>query len=196
MLPGETVQRIARVWPLVTVLVVGVSLPATGQRQIDAEQMRARFEGEWRYDGTHEEGRRVIAGAIDRVVDDMIFFARGIARGRLREANRFSPTVRIRFPTDRISITFERRFTYVTPDDGRWTVVTDPAGDRVSCSQRMIGARIVQIFRNDEGSRTNAFWLVGDRRMRFGVTVQGDPLPSPVRYRLDYRRVSPGPRAR
>lgn len=183
-------SHLARILLALAVLVPASSLPATGQAPLEPEQVPARFEGEWRYDGSDAQGRRIIANAIDRGVEDMFFLARGIARGRLEDANRFSPTLRFAFPADRIAITFERRFSYSTPADGSWRRVTDPEGETVSCSQRFSRGRIVQVFRSDEGTRTNVFHTVSEQRLRFHVTLEADALPAPIRYRLDYRRAT------
>lgn len=193
MLIPVSMSHRARTLLAFAALTLGATLPAAGQDPASEAILRERFAGEWRYDGSATEGRRIIARAIDRGVEDMFFLARGIARGRLEDANRFSPTVRFRFPTGRIAITFERRFTYDTPDDGRWTMVTDPQGEQVSCSQRFVRGRIVQVFRTDEGARTNVFELFRDaQRLQFLVDVDGDALPQPVRYRLDYHRADRG----
>jgi len=185
-------RRLAHILPALAVLTLASSLPATGQAPLEPEQVRARFEGHWRYDGSNAQGRQVIAHAIDRGVEDMFFLARGFARGRLEDTNHFSPTLRFRFPADRIEITFEGRHTYSTPANGDWRRVTAPDGEAVSCSQRFARGRIVQVFRNDEGTRTNVFRTVGAQRLRFHVTLEADALPGPIRYHLDYRR--PGSR--
>jgi len=149
------------------------------------------FAGQWRLAVSEARGRQIIEQAIERGTEDMFFVVRGIARGKLRDKNRLSPTLGFAFRGERVSITYEGSFTYASTLGGAPVRVTTPDGETASVSHRVRNGRIVQIFRNEDGVRTNHFALAENgSRLAMGVVIRSDQLPDHVRYRLPYRRAS------
>ena len=180
-------ERIAR-WGPVVLVVAAMGLLMAQAPQAEPEGAD-RFAGTWRYQGTPAEGRSIITRAIESATDDMFFVTRGVARGRLEDKNQFTREVEFGFPPGRIRIGFDMS-SYETPASGRSVQVETPDGETARLSQRLVNGRLLQVFRTDEGTRTNAFMVSPDgSTLRYQVRVDSDQLPQPVRYRLFYRRV-------
>ncbi len=193
---GGMAHRMRRIvrwgWVVLAVAAAAATVGQTGSAQPKGAartESAEGFAGTWRYRGSPGEGRALIGRAIDRATDDMFFVTRGTARKRLRDKNRFSRDLEIAFPPGRIRVGFDM-ITYETSADGRAVRVPTPDGETASLSQRHEDGRLVQIFRTDEGRRTNVFTLTqGGDTLRYDVRVDSGQLPRPVRYRLMYRRV-------
>lgn len=124
--------------------------------------------------------------SIEKVVDELNFFIRSIARNRLRDGNPVPKSLSIEQSGSKMTIRF---------DGEEWTAVvggnpvkgTGSSGDPVKMTLRQRGTQLSQRFDGEEGGKENVF-----RRTKDGVVVKArvfsDRLPSDVVYQLQFRR--------
>jgi hypothetical protein len=128
--------------------------------------------------------------AIDRAVAPISFFGRGFAMRRLRDRNRVRDTITTEVSAVAIAVTLgDDRYRSVP---GRSEPVL-AAGEPLRLEQRVTDHdRFVQTFRAEQGEKETVFVFSPDgSALRLDVTVRSPRLPSPLRYSLSYRRVSP-----
>jgi len=160
----------------------GASVPST-------EELRSRFAGLYRYAGDARE-QQLRLEAIDRSVASLFFAVRGVARSKIEDRTRIMPTCKFEFGDGQIRSTVPGHAVAVSPETGaptHYRVEDDP----IVLTQRFEGARIVQVFRADEGgTRRNEFSLSADGKLLFvRATLSSPKLSIPVVYTLTYRRV-------
>lgn len=153
------------------------------------EDRRASFEGTWHLEQSPREARQVIDAAVDRTVEAMSFFVRGIARSRLREGTPIQREILLRFEgEDRLTVRFAENDGYTTTL-GRTEVRVNPEGQRMRVTQRFRpGGQLVQAFETDQGSRTYVYTPTGEGRLHLETTTGSPRLPRPMYFELDYTR--------
>ncbi|HJL14457.1 MAG TPA: hypothetical protein RMH99_02305 [Sandaracinaceae bacterium LLY-WYZ-13_1] len=154
------------------------------------EDRRERFEGTWRLAYAPSRGQRIVDRAIDRAVAAMPFFSRPIARPMLRDATPVNRRLTLRFSDDRrITIRFDDRDRYTTrvgETSGRYRTGD---GDPMRITQRFqADGALEQVFQTEDGTRWYVWRSIGDDRVRVHATTQGDMMPQPMRYALEYER--------
>jgi hypothetical protein len=145
-----------------------------------------RHAGKFGFAGGETE-RDAVLGAIDDVVAEMNPFARGIARERLREANRVPEFIEIARDEDLVAIQFDDR-RYEAPLDGSPVEVIGVTGDALTYRLSVKHERVRQSFTGEKGGRENTLALRGEHGLALSVRVTSDSLPKPLAYRLTYRR--------
>jgi hypothetical protein len=152
------------------------------------EELRSRFTGLYRYVGDAAEQQKRI-DAIDRSVASLFFAVRSMARAKIEDRTRIMPTCKFEFGDGQIRSTVPGHAVAISPESGA------PApyrvdDDAIVLTQRFDGARIVQVFRADEGgTRKNEFSLSPDGKiLSVKATLSSPKLSVPVVYTLTYRR--------
>jgi len=175
---------LARRW-LTPALALGLALaPASIGAQ--EERRDERLSGTFVLAEPFERARDRVYAAIDRAADQVSFFIRGWARSRLREKNPVHRRVRTRVRGDVVEVTYDDD-RYVSRD-GRWRTVT-ATGEQVRLLQVARGNRIYQRFRGEDGEKQMVLTFAdGEPWLWLDVTVLSDRLPTPLRYRLTFRR--------
>lgn len=138
---------------------------------------------------TREEAVTRVNHAIDQIVSEMSWFRRSFAMRRLRSRNPVRDVIATEVRPGYVTVTYgdERHRTPV----GQWQTVV-AAGEPAELMHRVVGDRILQTFRTEEGQRDTVFVFSEDgRHLRLDVTVESPQLPRPLRYSLPYRRVTP-----
>lgn len=158
--------------------------PATAQE--GGDDARAALSGTFVLDEPVGAARQRVHAAIDRVAEDVSFFLRSFARSRLRDKNPIHRRIRTEVRGDRVVVSYDDdRY---ESRDGRWRTVT-ATGERVQLLQQVRGRRIYQRFRGDDGTKQMVLTLSEDgRHLWLDVTVTSERLPTPLRYRLRFRR--------
>lgn len=170
------------------VLTGSAWLHAAGEAQA-LEPDLDRLLGTYRFVGGQEEVRKV-ERAIDKAVDEMNVFIRGIARRRLKEPN--LPTDELRISLTDGAITVARtgqpaisapatgeRITWRNPTNGNELEVTHRITKEGALEQKLIG---------DRGTSRNVFGLRKDRQVEMKTTITADKLPSTIRFATTYAR--------
>ncbi|MCZ7599136.1 MAG: hypothetical protein M5U09_17555 [Gammaproteobacteria bacterium] len=150
-----------------------------------------RLSGSFELAGSRQEAQARVNRAIDEAVANMSWFRRGFARTRLREKNPIRDTVRIDVGGGDVTIEYGDA-TYTTPE-GQWRTVT-ATGEQVRLLQQVVGDRIYQTFRTEDGEKLTVYSVSDDgSRLTLDITVSSPQLPQPLRYDLDYRRTGGAP---
>lgn len=141
------------------------------------------FAGEYAYaSGSAERG-------IEAVVDQMVFFVRPIARGRLSDSNRPAARLRITEAGGEVQITFDGR-TRITAVDAAPVEIIGLTGKRLAYTLKLVDGALVQTFHGASGGRINTLRVAGDGLV-IQVRVYSPRLPADVLYELRYTRVAP-----
>jgi hypothetical protein len=135
-----------------------------------------------------ETARERIHAAIDRAVGEMPFFMRGFGRRRLRHTNPLPEEVRVELQGRRIVVHYGPDRTESEADV--WTDMMTLGEPSRLLAQRA-GPRVYQTYRGDDGQKRMVLTPSDDgSRLWLDVEVTSDRLPSPLTYRLSYRRVA------
>lgn len=150
-----------------------------------ANEACGRFAGTWRHAGGPAEEAGMLK-AIDAVAEDMGFFARGIAKKRLRKSNKIAQRVEIRCEGEQITIAFDGTG-HTGRLDGSTGTTKGSSGQKLDLRYVLKGDRLVQSFDGDGGGKRNELALDGDR-LAMDVTIHSPRLPRDIRYRLTFAR--------
>lgn len=134
-----------------------------------------------------QDGER-IETAIDAVVAKMNFIKRPIARSRLKKTNPLSQRIAIARTTSHIEIAFDDHVRVQMPVSGAPAKWKRDDGELLDVSAVWESGALVQTFKAEDGQRINTYRLKAERDLTLDVEVTSDQLPSPLRYRLLYRR--------
>lgn len=161
---------------------------ASAQEQSD-DARRERLEGTWRLAVSQSRAESIRDAAVDRVVSQMSFFVRSIARSRLTEGAVIDREIRLRFLDDaQIRVDFASRAHYTT-HVGRTERRRRGDGTPMRVTQRFReDGSLEQVFQTDGGARYFIYRPVGEGRIEVEIITTSDRLPQPVRYTLSYRR--------
>ena len=127
-----------------------------------------------------------VNAAINTTVARMNFVARPIARGRLRKTNPIHDRVVVAWTPAQIAVTTGEAVPVTSAPGvaGRWR---REDGETFGLTQRWEGARLVQTFTAEDGTRTNTYTLGPDgRTLSLDVRITSPRLPRPLTYRLVY----------
>jgi hypothetical protein len=142
-----------------------------------------RFTGSFAYAGGAAE-RAARDAAIEAVVEEMNVFAQPIARNKLQEGNKIAERLDITMEGDAISVAFDGR-PFVAELDGSKKRVTGITGDELDYHVEIGTSKLRQVFKGDQGGRSNAMRLRGSK-ISIDVKVTSSRLPKPLEYRLTY----------
>lgn len=143
------------------------------------------FLGSFRHAGGDQE-RAARDQAVERVVAELNFLVRSIARSRLLGATPIPPTVRIATDGSSLTVANDGRI-YTAPLDGRSVKATGVTGDPVELRYRIAEGKIVQTCDGDGGGRSNTFELAGERLVMH-VRIYSPRLPKDVQFKLTFAR--------
>ena len=152
------------------------------------ESFADKIEGTYESADRNEKARRRINKQIDKVVGEMFFIKRPFARSELEEATEPCDRIEIDSGDGEITIVCDDRKPTTTKPDGtteRWTSRDD---ETYRLSQSVEDDRIVQVFENDDGKRTNTYRLDGEDKLVLDVKIESDSLPMPLTYTRKFDR--------
>jgi len=157
-----------------------------GQPVGDTEAL-ASMRGTYRFAGGAAE-RRALHAAIDRVVDQMSFVIRGMARSAIRDNVRPEAQVAIT-PVDptHLRVTLGDWTSPPMSTDGAIRTVRGPDGNSTRFSVRLHDGRLYTRAVTSRGTREN--WItVADGQLRMQSRIHAEQLPAPISYALTFRR--------
>lgn len=177
--------------PVIVVGLAGWASPSGGETEAGASaQANAAAEFQWtyRYAGG-KAGRAAVEAAVEAAVADMNVLVRGIARRKLLDANKIVEQFGFDLGGDPLRASFIDGNLVESPASGAAVDWVNQFGETVKVSQRWSGQKLVQRMFSDDGSRTNVYRFSEDgQRMTMSVTIKASRLPTPIRYRLSYRK--------
>ncbi len=155
-----------------------------------ADSALPQFVGTYAYVGGDAE-IEALDQAIDKVVDQMNFFIRGIARRRLRAPNLPSKAVSVFIENGQIRIERPGQPEVSAPADGRpitWRHPTDGDVFQVRHGVDDAGA-LYQRFEGERSVSRNRFVLGKDKkRLTIHTVITAERLPAPLRFKMTYER--------
>ncbi|HEX2095069.1 MAG TPA: hypothetical protein VHG28_21900 [Longimicrobiaceae bacterium] len=161
-------------------LSLSLALPSTGRAQV------ASIQGSFVYDPAASDN---VNTAINNAVSRMNFALRPIARGRLRKTNQQYQRITISYTTSQVSVAMDGREPIVTPANGTPIDWTREDGEKLKVSTEWDNGTLEQTFKADDGQRVNGYSVSPDgRTLTMQVTVTSPRLPSPLSYKLVYRK--------
>lgn len=147
------------------------------------------FEGNYRYIGGEEEKEKIRV-AIDKVIEDLNFIMRPIARSRLASKNIPPTSIHIRRVGTGVAIKTPFR-DWTTDLKGTVAGVTIPDGRPGKLSSQMQGPILIEILLVEENRRRHEFRLVkGGMQLKFKISLQTSKFPKPIVYELTYERTN------
>jgi hypothetical protein len=133
-----------------------------------------------------QAGHNEVANAIERVVSQMNFLARGIARDRISSAVVAPEKLEVKAVDDLIEIATDR-FTNSAPVDGTALNQKVSSGEMMDVSIAISDA-LEQTFKGDGKGQVNRFELDGDK-LTMHARIYSDQLPAEIVFDLEFRRV-------
>ena len=150
----------------------------------DGEHHRA-FLGAFHWVGGDAE-RDARDKAIESVVAEMSFLARGIARDQLKETNPIASKLSFGATEKALTAAMDSR-SYTAPLDGSHVKVKGITGDEMKMCFKIRQGAIDQQFSSDDKGRDNGF-RYADNKVVMHVRVRAEKLPKDLVYKLTYER--------
>jgi hypothetical protein len=163
-------------------LLAALALP------LSASAQESSMRGTFALDRAHSDD---VNRAIEHAVSRMSFVTRPIARGRLRRTNAPYGRITLNYTPAQVSVRVDNRAPMESPGNGQPVKWTREDGEVLDLSTEWQTGKLVQVFRADDGSRTNTYSISADGRvLTMHVTIRSPRLPAPVEYNLVYNRAS------
>jgi hypothetical protein len=163
-------------------LVAALALPLSARAQ--ESTMRGTFV-------VNRQQSDDVNRAIETGVARMNFITRPIARGRLRRTNPVYQRLVINYTQQQVAVTFDQRRPVESPANGQPIKWTREDGEKFDLSTEWQNGRLIQTFRAEDGTRTNAYSISPDgHTLTMHVTIRSPRLPQPVEYNLVFNRAS------
>lgn len=175
-------MTIARKWipgaAALLVLALGAGAVSAQEEPIPA--------GTWQF--VPEESDN-INQAVDRAVSHLNFLIRGIARGRLRGANKPIQQIVLDYPDGNVYLLLRAdEPPVISPQDGAVVPYTRADGEVVQVKTELVPGVITQFFDSDDGQKEHVYRLRPDGTMAMEVTVLSERLREPFRYTWVFRQ--------
>lgn len=146
------------------------------------------IEGKFRFVGGAKE-EKAVEDAIEKVVQEMLFIKRPIARGRLKERNKVASAWVFNSAGGNIKANAEGVMAWTSPASGAPADVKTSTGDDAKLSQKIVGNKLTQVFTTKEGKREATFTLGADgETLTMDVVLVSEQLPIPLKYSLTYKK--------
>ena len=147
-----------------------------------------KIEGKYRFVGGDAE-KKALEDAIEKVVQEMNFIKRPIARGRLKDRNGIASSWQFTVAGGQIKAVAEGVMTWTTPESGAQADVKTSTGDDAKLSMKIVDNKLFQTFTTKEGKREAVFTLGADgATLKMDVTLTSSQLPMPLKYTLTYKK--------
>lgn len=131
-----------------------------------------------------------IEGRIDQAVAHMNFLIRGIARGRLRGANRPIDQIDLRYSGDSVWISLRADEPWVVSRmDGEYIPYRRADGEVVQVKSDVSPGVIDQYFKSDDGEKQMIYRVRDDGLLEVESIIYSEKLKEPFRYTWVYKRV-------
>jgi len=132
-----------------------------------------------------------IKRAVDKVADQMGFFAASIARDRLMEANKPAQRLVITVSGNEVTTQFDNDQAIRTVADGSTVEWTRDNGEKVKVTTTWQGATLTRAVSSKDATRVSSFSLDATGNvLSLGVEITSEHLPQPLIYQLTYQRNS------
>ncbi len=135
-----------------------------------------------------EAATRARDAAIDRVVAQMSFLVRGIARRRLRAGTPIHRHIRIDPVAGELRVRIGEAYDFRAPPDGTPRRFTDGFGNELQGRMSLEEDRLLLVFRGEDAVVRHTLRRT-EAGLRFRLRIHSSRLPADVSYRARYRRL-------
>lgn len=151
-----------------------------------AETPLAKYAGNYKYNGTRDQGIEVIDKAVDRSMADVNMVMRLMVKRGIEK--RFAESIVIELPGNKIGIKVGDGKMYTT-ELGKPETVTGEDGKTGKLTRSFDGTKITETVSGDDGKITSTYELDSDgKTLHRSVNVDGPRMSKPLKYKLDYVR--------
>jgi hypothetical protein len=172
-------------------VLIAAAIVATTLGPSTAAVAATRYKQSFRYVGGAKQKQQRDA-AIEKVVEQLNFIIRGIARRRLKDSNTIIPILNFSLGPEKTVTTYVNGSEIRAPADGSTIPWVDQYGETIRVSHTIVGDELIQRMRGAHGNRDNTYRFSADgEHMRMSVKVWSALLPEPVRYSLSYKLRKP-----
>jgi len=162
--------------------------PATGAKPAEPAAAAPKIDGKYRYVGGEKE-QKAADDAIEKVVQEMLFIKRPIARSKLKTRTKKATAWTFTTAGGKIKAAAEGIMTWESPADGSAAAVKTSQGDDAKLTQKVSGNKLTQVFVTEDGSRENEFTLGDDGvTLTCVVTMKSGQLPGPIRFTETFKK--------
>jgi hypothetical protein len=127
--------------------------------------------------------------AVNKVAEQMGFFAASIARDRLMEANKPAQRLVITVSGDQVTTQFDNDQAIRSNADGSTIDWTRDNGEKVRVTTTWQGTTLTRAVSSRDATRVSSFSLDATGNvLTLGVEITSEHLPQPLIYQLTYRR--------
>jgi hypothetical protein len=170
--------------PQTAVVLLALALLATSTAHA---QTTRTLTGSWRYASSAAEVAQR-QRAIEESTEAVPSFMRSRARERLAERTRPPSLLRLAVERDRIELSASGRTLSLMVGGPAVAVAGDGGRGQAQASRGPRGELVIAMW-GEGGRRTTTYWLSEDgQELVLDVHIAPERLPSPIRYRLTYRR--------
>jgi hypothetical protein len=146
----------------------------------------AKYAGNYKYNGTRDQGIEIIDKAVDRSMADVNMVMRLMIKRGIEK--RFAEAIVIEIPPGKIGIKVGD-LDKVTTEVGKSETVKGEDGKTGKVTHSFDGAKITETVVGDDGTITSVYELDADgKTLHRSVTVNGSRMSKPLKYKLDYVR--------
>jgi hypothetical protein len=143
------------------------------------------YTGHWKLDTAASDD---IQKAIEKTIKPMNFFARPIARGKLRRRSVAFPSMTITKTANSFHVVHERGLNVVYTGIATPVHVKSIDGEDI-VSRLTVEPSLIFIYKTETGEREDRYVLSDDgKTISIHVSVTSSSLPQPLKYKLVYHR--------
>ena len=162
--------------------------PAGGAKPAEAAPAAPTIEGKYRYVGGDKE-QKAAEEAIEKVVQQMAFIKRPIARSKLKTRTKKASAWTFTIAGGTIKSNAEGIMSWESPASGAAAATKTSQGDDCKLTQKLSGNRLTMLFVTEDGSRENDFTLADDGvTLTNAVTIKSTQLPDAIRFTETYKK--------
>jgi hypothetical protein len=167
---------------------LALSLATPGPvRAADAPGGLDKFAGDYKYNGTKDQGMEIVEKAFDEALSDLNLVLRVMAKKAM--AQRFAERIVIDVARDKVGIKIGENEKVSVGLGKTETVKSSDGKGSGKATHKFEGGKLIESLVGDTGTITNVFTLSGDgKTLTRDVTVSGERLKKPAKYRLVYVR--------
>jgi hypothetical protein len=153
----------------------------------DAPAGLDKFAGQFNYSGTRDQGMAIVEKAFDEALSDLNMVMRLLAKKAM--AQRFAEHVLIDIAGDKVGIKIGDNEKVTVGLGKTETVKSSDGKSSGKATHKFEGGKLSENLSGDTGTITNILSLSADgKTLTRDVTVTGERLKKPVKYRLVYVR--------
>lgn len=170
-----------------SMLAAGLLLCASMAARAEAPAGLEKFAGAFKYAGTRDQGMAIVEKAFDEALSDLNMVMRLMAKKAM--AQRFAEHVAIEIAEEKVGIKIGDN-EKVTVELGKTENVKSSDGKSSGkATHKFEAGKLTESLTGETGTITNVFSLSADgKSLTREVTVTGERLKKPVKYRLIYTR--------